>query len=350
VNGKIIKTTLSIFILTVFLSAAMIVGCGGGSGGSSSGSATSTPTPTPTATSTVDYTSSDFMPPSGAATGDDTPEGIGPWNCRIMIAQSNDSLTFTRKNKILSDQADVPCAMVDSAGRIFVYYVAWSPSSVRNKSVAAVSIDDGKTWAYKKVSISGMSGEWADAVDPTGMLLENGNIRLYFTSQSPNASKAGPYCAISSDGLNFTLESESSIVGDNDHELLDPCVVLFGSEWHLYNGPFIEQKGGNSHFTSGNGTTFTQAAYIDPGDMLMSNAVKISSSTYRLYGFPYQSGVAAYIESATSDDGENWTKDSGRRLELDESSGLESMFVKDPGICKNSKGLYLMFYVTKIPD
>jgi hypothetical protein len=67
-----------------------------------------------------------------------------------------------------------------------------------------------------------------------------------------------------------------------------------------------------------------------------------------MYGFPSDM-VDSYIESETTNDGVTWTKDSGRRLEVNPASGLESIMVKDPGILITGSGTYMMFYVTRIP-
>lgn len=340
---------LYLIILSVlFISGYFPAGCGSSSLPQINPTPTSVLLPSPTSGNT-DYTKSDFTPPSGADPNFAN-NNQAPNNNRIMIATSTDSLNFTRTGKIISDQADVPCGMKDAAGRIFVYYVTFNPGNLRNKIVAAVSVDNGNNWAYKIVKISGVvSDNQIGKVDPTAVLLSDGRIRLYFTWSKSISEKPGPYSAISSDGLNFTMESQNEVVSPHSEDLLDPCVYLIGNLWHLYNGPFLPGNGGNYHFTSTNGTQFTQAEFTNPGNMLMANILQISDTSYRVYGFPSNSpSQNYYIGSAISTDGNQWTIDTGKRLELDMSSSLENVYVKDPGIVKTNSENYLMFYVTRM--
>lgn len=75
----------------------------------------------------------------------------------------------------------------------------------------------------------------------------------------------------------------------------------------------------------------------------MSNVLPFDGG-YRMYGF-----TMTDIRSLWSADGETWTEEDGVRLSLDESSGLESEYVKDPAVIRLADGTYLMVYVTQIP-
>ena len=54
---------------------------------------------------------SDFLPPQGSVEG---PGKFGPWTNRLMIAVSDDGLNFTRTNRVITDQGDVPDLVQDS--------------------------------------------------------------------------------------------------------------------------------------------------------------------------------------------------------------------------------------------
>ncbi|MFN4133216.1 MAG: glycosyltransferase family 39 protein, partial [Candidatus Hadarchaeales archaeon] len=68
---------------------------------------------------------SDITPGSGKGTPPPGVTGDGPWNHRVLSATSSDGLTWVKDDRIISDQASVPDAIVDKEGNIRVYYVDW---------------------------------------------------------------------------------------------------------------------------------------------------------------------------------------------------------------------------------
>ena len=109
------------------------------------------------ATSTSTSPASAFTPCDGYGDPPQGPEdGLGPWASRLMIAYSTDGLVWERANRVLSDQADVPDALIDDDGKLRVYYVTWCPEQVHNKIVVAVSPDGGEAWTYRQVTIDGL--------------------------------------------------------------------------------------------------------------------------------------------------------------------------------------------------
>lgn len=291
---------------------------------------------------------SDFTPPSGKAP-QPWPADYGPWNTRLMIATSHDGLTWTRTNLILSDQGDVPDAIVDPRGWIFVYYVTWGPPEVHNKIVVAVSQDSGASWVYKKVSISGVPQGWAPPVDPDVVLLEDGRIRLYFTSDPDGMGPIKPrtYSAISSDGFDFELESGVRFAVEGEM-VLDPSVLKIGDIWHYFAGAPMVGMGINYHATSVDGLSFTREFNVEIDKLMFANGIAVVEG-YRFYCFDTEQHPIHSIWSVFSTDGKVWTVEPGKRLEVDAMSGLESTFVKDPAVVQLPDGSYMMFYVTGIP-
>ncbi|MGQ9758993.1 MAG: hypothetical protein ACUVQ5_00240 [Candidatus Methanomethylicaceae archaeon] len=192
---------------------------------------------------------SDFTPPTGAATGPEA--GPGLWKMRLMSAISTDGLTFTRTNKVITDQGDIPDLVQDSRGWIYLYYVGWTVGSEQNKMVVAISQDKGSSWVYKRVNILGFE-KMADAVDPDVQILPDGTFRLYFTSQDGLGPRT--YYAEGTDGINFkNMGVAFSKLG---RMVLDPSTILIGSVWHIFAGGTTDTPEANWHGTSSDGRVY----------------------------------------------------------------------------------------------
>lgn len=319
-----------------------------------------TPSP-PTATlslPTSDFIlpTSDFSPCSGYGTdpSGNAPGGYGPWASRLLIAFSDDGLTFTRADRILADQADVPDAITTEDGEVRVYFVIICPEEVYNKIVVAVSRDNAATWAYKKITLAGTEGLIPFAVDPTVERTLDGKWRLYFTSAPAETGGGGAggaplpgrsYSAISDDGYTFTREDGVRFEVEGQ-ATLDVNVLLIGDTWHYFAGG--GPPGANYHATSPDGLDFARADDFGVENIIMANGLAVDGG-YRYYGFVQQGDGSFHIRSLFTTDGVNWSVDPGNRLELDTSTGLESIGVKDPGVTRLADGRYLMIYSTTIP-
>ena len=312
----------------------LVTCCGGeGTGGGTTEEAT-----------VVSSLTSDFTPPTGAAAG---PGEAGPWNNRLMIATSTDGLNFTRKNVVVTDQGDVPDLVIAPSGRLFLYYTGWTIGTEVNKIVVAVSDDSGTTWAYKRVSISGFQG-YAEPVDPDVQLLSDGTFRLFVTSDPGDGQGPRTYCTTSSDG--FTFSKVGVAFAQPGKQVLDPTTYYANGTWHLYAGGSTSTALANWHATSADGITFT---YSDErlfttsgGNCAVANAVAVSAG-WRFYAFTHSTSPS--IVSFFSTDGWTWSSESGTRLALDTSAGLESNGVKDPAVVRLADGTWFMIYVSRIP-
>ncbi|MFQ5594978.1 MAG: hypothetical protein ACE5HA_12605, partial [Anaerolineae bacterium] len=332
---------------------------------------------------------SDFTPCSGPGTPPPGAEGsTGPWAGRLMIAYSDDGLAWTRANRVLTDQADVPDAIVDDAGTLRVYYVTWCPDEVHNQIVAALAADtaqtlrqgpsmnpssgsgrrsgrrSGQAWSYRRVTINGLAPNQPAAVDPDIARTDDGRWRLYFTS-APATPGATPrtYSAISDDGFTFELEAGYRLHVEG-REVLDPSVIRIGDVWHLFAGGAVGTPGYNWHATSTDGLTFTLQDDFGIAGLTMANGLAVDGG-YRFYGFrpipnqpsiqpttqlPTPQPTATEIQSVFTADGETWTMDPGARLSPDPSATLEALGVKDPAVARLPDGQYVMVYVTTIPE
>ncbi len=291
----------------------------------------------------------DFTPCSGAGTAPPNARE-GPWSNRLMIAYSGDGLTWTRAKRAVADQADVPDAIVDDQGTLRVYYVTWCPAEVHNRTVVALSADNGVTWSYHRVTINGLAGGQPSPVDPDIVRTADGRWRLYFTSAAPGqGSTPHTYSAISEDGFTFQVESGARLIV-TDKQVLDPSAIRIGTAWHLFAGGNQGNPGENWHATSTDGLNFRQEGNFFTGGIIMSNGLAVDGG-YRFYGFKRSAATPAgdwAIYSVFTPDGITWTVESGTRLTGDLSSGLESDLVKDSAVAHLPDGRYVMIYVTEI--
>ncbi|MEM2878806.1 MAG: exo-alpha-sialidase [Candidatus Hadarchaeales archaeon] len=296
---------------------------------------------------------SDFQPCSGRGS---TPSF--PATQRLLIATSTDGLNFTRTNRILSDRATVPDAVVLSSGRILVYYVAESyieggTEKMVNQIVVAVSDDDGNSWAYKKVTFNGVPSGATNPVDPNIVLKPDGTLRLFATvdPDATGSQKARTYSFVSTDGgFTYTSEGERFALTNPDRDFLDPETFRFSdTNWQIW--------GGNQHATSADGNTFTYDKMVNYAPDSQGYGAVIADITdfstfYRMYVHGSSPTMANnnWIKSLTSTDSINWTLESGTRLTVDTGTGKESTCLIFPTVVRLKNGNYLMIYETTIPQ
>lgn len=283
----------------------------------------------------------DFTPPTGKASG---PGRHGPWNNRLMIARSRDGLSFTRTNRIVTDQGDVPDLVRDSQGWLYLYYTGWTVGPYLNRTAVAISTDEGASWVFKYVNISGLETPMASAVDPDVQILGDGTFRLYVTSDPHDGGGPRTYCAEGSDGINFTLGGVA--FQRPGRVVLDPSTLHIGNVWHFFAGGAGPE--GNWYATSADGRTFTYQSLRrfvgeDGFSYVVANALAVDGG-YRFYAFG-RGGIVSFFTR----DGIDWKPESGYRLEPNTSTGLEGREAKDPAVVRLPDGSYLMVYVTAIP-
>lgn len=280
----------------------------------------------------------DFEPPQGIQPNA-PPESPGLF--RLIKATSPDGLTFTSTGEIVLDQANVPDMIMDATGRIYLYFAGGQMGDKNNVIAVALSDDLGQTWVFKHLQFSGPPSP--PVGDPDVVLLPDGTIRLYATTQV--GDNIGIIYTDSPDGIHFGQRATAfAIPGAN---VLDSTTFLMGDVWHMFvlDGFTPDQW----HATSTDGLTFTPVTKhsfkVDNQPYIVSNPVFIENGV-RLYGF---SGLGHPMRSFTSTDGETWTLEPDERLTFDPNSAIESVEIKDPAVLQLAGGSYLMIYVTKIP-
>lgn len=334
-------------VSVVFATMCLLTaGCGGGGSSSKSG-ATGGSSSTTTTTTTIPSTTpasltSDFMPPSGAASGPASAGGYGPWNLRLLTATSSDGITFHRNNKLVTDQGDVSDLVVDGKGWIYLYYVGWTVGTAQNKTVVAISTDNGQSWAYKYLVLSGFDG-LSEPVDPDIQLLADGTFRLYLTSNPNDNQGARTYYAEGTDGINFT--NKGVAFAQPGQNVMDPTTLWIGNEWIYFAGS--DSPGEVWCATSTDGKIFSACSppqkefTVGTQKYGMVNGIAVNGG-YRFYS------SGRDLRSFFSADGLNWA-DSGAALAIDTSTGLEGNFIKEPAVAKLPDGKYLMVYSASFP-
>lgn len=287
-----------------------------------------------------------FSAPQGA--GDH--EGIeGPWARRILGAYSDDGLTWTRTNEIVSDQADVPSLVVDDAGTLYMYYYGWTVGMKQNVPAVATSTNNGTTWTFHYLKFTGFQ-ERGDVSDPD-VLYEDGVFRIYGTT------RGGGHARISygegTDGISFVYKGVAFEPEDADAGVAS--VYRAADGWRLLSLASLgvagsgQEAGEHWYATSEDGDSFSllETVLFRTGGATYFNGNVVSvDGGYRMYLF---SDMAQDIRSWFSADGETWTLEAGARLSLDVGTGMESGYVGDPDVVRLSDGRFFMAYATLIP-
>jgi len=251
----------------------------------------------------------------------------GPWNHRIMGATSSDGLNWVKDNRVVSDQASVPNAILDNSSRIRIYYVDWKNGGL------SVAIANGSGWIYKKVQ--GVTPDW---VDPMVVVLADGRYRLYASYMPFSGPQDKIISAVSTDGITFQQESG---VRYQESAITDPDVINMGNVLRMFvsKGPVTVST------VSSDGLTFARENEL-PLNGSVTCTVKVDGG-YRIYYHSSILGKGLCIYSAFSQDGRTWVNE-GLRLEPGAAGALDQGGVGDPAVVRMPDGRYRMYYKTFI--
>jgi hypothetical protein len=271
----------------------------------------------------------------------------GPWENDITVyrvapgASPEILATFPR--------AGVSTATRLSDGQIVVahqYFPAENDSDF-DKVAVHFSTDEGKTWTAAQVfRLAGLPQGMRFPFDPTLVPLEDGSVRLYFTSLKGRRfeeDRPGIYSAISTNCVDFTFELGARFQIEK-RPVIDCAVVRHDGVFHLFSpdngeginpgGPRREgqeraRDGIGYHATSKDGLNFTRQpdVRIEGSRHWLGNA-QSDNGKIRFFG----TGGPRGFWSATSVDGENWA--------LDEN--FPPVRGADPGAVKLKDGSWLI--------
>jgi predicted GH43/DUF377 family glycosyl hydrolase len=266
-----------------------------------------------------------------------------PLQNRLLMATSTDGLNFKKLDKVAYNFADVPDAVVVPGGGVFLCFQGIQ-EPLQDVILVGRSADGITNWTFQPVKIAGIETWLVRPCDPD-VVVRNGVFRLYFTGDPLNDRIPETYSAVSTDGINFTLEAGVRFSG-GDHSVLDPSLLWIGDTLHYFAGGASPTQ--NWHALSVDGLGFTRIEDLSIRGIMMSNGINTNKG-YRFYGFPNKPPPEMNIQSASSSDGRVWSLDPGIRLERDPQNSLEGMYVKDPAVVLKDS-LYIMYYVTRKPE
>ncbi len=263
----------------------------------------------------------------------------GPWDNDLLIARSEDGLVFA-KGSVFVERAGVPNVIQDAKGRLVVAF-QWFPADAPDAfdHVAICTSDDaGKSWSKPApIQLKNLPEGYHHPFDPTLVLLDDGRVRLFYTSHHPGRRMPAIYSAISADGLNFEFEAGMRLGVDNQM-VIDCAAARNGKTWHLFSPvqPTANQPnqapGSAYHAISDDGLNFKRIEDISiPGDTdshrnWLGCALPLADGKIRFYG----TGRGG-VWSATSPDGIKWTPDPTTR-----GGGA------DPGIAATGQGGFIL--------
>lgn len=299
---------------------------------------------------TVQSLVSDFIPCSGAPSGQTTRPGAD----RALMAYSNNGLDFHRpanpKDGVLLDRISVPDAVMLPSGRLLVYFVdGCRPPEIveRLGSTMIVAVSDQQgisgSWVYKNVRFLNLPPQYnLTMVDPNVTLLPDGSLRLMATMfwKEAGTEKRGAFSFSSNDG-GFTY----SYLGLSYAGILDPENYRFtDTNWQIITGD-TDVPGYAMSIDGGSIFSAFGSFPVHPGVVHEITATE-EDEQYRAYATT-PTGIQSFL--AKSAPWTTWIQEPGYRLQLDSTTGLESCEVRFPTVLKLGTGRYLMIYETVIP-
>ncbi len=260
----------------------------------------------------------------------------GPWTKPLLMATSTDGHQFSTPS-IFQDSAGVPSLIRwngDTLMAAFQWFRAPKPSPTWDRVAVKFSYDNGTTWTEPSpIQIPDLPPGYLRPFDPTLVRLQDGNIRMYFSSsETPPMGldeTVNTYSATSKDGIHYSLDPGIRV----DHPtkpVIDPAVIFFKNLWH-YTAPAGAPQDGAHHHTSMDGLDFTEQLPL-PSDNTHNwtgNMMHESAGVIRFYGAG-GSGIW-FSESAN---GSAW----GPYQMTNIQGG-------DPSVLKRGDNDYLMIYV-----
>jgi hypothetical protein len=202
----------------------------------------------------------------------------GPWDRDLLVLRVGPDGKVEQLATL--PRAGVPTLARMKDGRLIAAHQYFPESDAANFNKVAVrfSEDEGRTWTPPQViQVAGLPEGMRFPFDPALVALDDGRLRLYFTSlRGFTFAKEAPaiYSAVSPDGIHYTFEPgvRFSIAG---RPVIDCAVALHRGVFHLYapdngtrggDGVRLRDKpagtvpppGAGYHATSKDGLNFTR--------------------------------------------------------------------------------------------
>lgn len=211
-----------------------------------------------------------------------------------------------------------------------LYYVSGRPNE--HGIWVSREMPDGKYQRGTKVLLDGKFD--GNAVDPDLVMLPDGRLRMYyfkgyFVSQPPpNAGPSPIFSAVSTDGVNFTIEQQV-FAYDN---IFDPSVIALGGNEYLMACTQMGNMSVNTVLarSTDGGATFTYEATLQ--NTGVPELHRFDDGTVRLY----YGGPDGIMSKTSQDRGKTWTQEPGSRCK---GQG----FIGDPGVYQSDDQSWWLF-------
>jgi hypothetical protein len=206
--------------------------------------------------------------------------GPGPWDQNISVFKIKGTEFKIKNNgKPLVMQAGVS-SLIEYKNKLRAYF-QWLPTKKSLQSsfdhIAFVELNAG-IWSEPMVIKIPYKRREQYPFDPTVVNLEDGSIRMFFTSLSKTGTYIGS--ARSTDGIDFLIERGTRLE-DEKYDLRDCAVIYFKEKWHMII-PNHRGNGKGLYATSTNGLDFVKQTDISikiRGDWL-GNMTLVNNKVY----------------------------------------------------------------------
>jgi hypothetical protein len=198
-----------------------------------------------------------------------TNQAAGPWDHDLLVHRISPEGAVESVTSF--PRAGVPTVTRMHDGRMIAAHQHFPENDTANFDKVAIrfSSDEGRTWTPPQVlQLSGLPEGMRFPFDPTLVPLDDGRLRLYFTSVRAGRQEEvvpGIYSAISTDGLHYTVEPGMRF-GVSGRPVIDCAVAVHDGVFHLYspdNNAQGSSGGGQAglgyHATSKDGLNFVRA-------------------------------------------------------------------------------------------
>lgn len=255
----------------------------------------------------------------------------------VHSATSDDGLSWTVDEGVRLTGASVPCAINDGDKRVLIYFVK-PPDGIytHTENTACAVSEDGINFTLSSdFRIEGM--KTMKACDPGIIRDDEGKFRLYYFASDFHGDPAiapglhSISLATSDDGIHYREVGET--IGRE--ELCDPDVFRVGKEWFM----FVHGAGGTVVARSDDGMIFRYHGVLPLQGWATTGPVPLGDGRLRLYAFEQRPG-SNIVGSFISIDGLNWTQEPGARLTAD--SGMQ---ITDPFVIR-WRGKWKMYFKT----
>ncbi len=266
--------------------------------------------------------------PEGKPPAGDLIAQLGPAGHQIMLATSEDGLTWTLSDQPIQDAGSVPELIRLPNGEMLLYFVDGQkpPPSTTPPLLGVLRGSPADGWERATLTLEG-SGLFV-LVDPDAVLLPDGRIRLFYLDgiADDQGEARAVYSALSADGLHFVQEEGVRIALP---QITDPSVV--------------QCPDGSWLMALSQGST-TLLASSEEGEVFALTGVSV-----QLGGVPeltlLPDGTLRLFVSASdgirslrsTDGGRHWMEEDGLRIPAERGN-----VAADPSVIRLSDGRWLM--------